>query len=80
MSNNKLLPVPNFIDGEWIVPETAETAPVYNPSTGQKIAETPLCGADLVDESVLMLMKPLPIGRKRHQSNEYASFFVISCC
>ena len=52
MSNNKLLPVPNFIDGEWIVPETAETAPVYNPSTGQKIAETPLCGADLVDESV----------------------------
>ena len=52
MSNNKLLPVPNFIGGEWISPETAETAPVYNPSTGQKIAETPLCGAGLVDESV----------------------------
>ena len=52
MSINTLLPVPNFTGGEWIVPETAETAPVYNPSTGQKIAETPLCGADHVDESV----------------------------
>lgn len=47
-----LHPVPILIGGEWSVPFTAKTNPVYNPSTGQKIAETPMCGAELVDQAV----------------------------
>lgn len=52
MTDTLLHPVPNFIGGEWSVPQTDETSPVYNPSTGQKIAETPMCGADIVDQVV----------------------------
>jgi len=48
----KLDPCPIFIGGKWSVPKTAKTTSVYNPSTGQVIAETPMCGADLVDQAV----------------------------
>ncbi|MDA1044270.1 MAG: CoA-acylating methylmalonate-semialdehyde dehydrogenase [Verrucomicrobia bacterium] len=44
--------VPILIGREWSVPETATTNPVYNPSTGEKIAETPMCGADIVNKAV----------------------------
>jgi len=47
-----LHPVPNLIGSEWFVPETKEVSPVYNPSTGELIAETPMCGADHVDAVV----------------------------
>jgi malonate-semialdehyde dehydrogenase (acetylating)/methylmalonate-semialdehyde dehydrogenase len=42
----------NLIGGEWRTAERAPTAPVYNPSRGEVIATTPMCGADLVDEAV----------------------------
>jgi acyl-CoA reductase-like NAD-dependent aldehyde dehydrogenase len=35
------------------VPKTATTTKVYNPSTGEVIAETPMCGADEVNQAVL---------------------------
>jgi malonate-semialdehyde dehydrogenase (acetylating)/methylmalonate-semialdehyde dehydrogenase len=34
------------------VPKTATTTKVCNPSTGEVIAETPMCGADIVDKAV----------------------------
>ena len=48
----KLEPVPNFIGGKWSTPKAAKTSPVFNPSTGEVIAETPMCGADIVDQAV----------------------------
>ncbi|MBG88311.1 MAG: methylmalonate-semialdehyde dehydrogenase (CoA acylating) [Verrucomicrobiales bacterium] len=47
-----LKPCPILINGNWSVPETAETSPVHNPSTGEVIAEVPHCGADVVDAAV----------------------------
>jgi malonate-semialdehyde dehydrogenase (acetylating)/methylmalonate-semialdehyde dehydrogenase len=47
-----MVPVENLIGGEWVVPRFTETAPVYNPSRGETIAETPLCGADAVNDAV----------------------------
>ena len=43
MSSNTttLEPCPNFIGGEWIESKTSGT-PVFNPSTGDTIAECPL--------------------------------------
>ena len=35
-----LTPCPNYIAGEWLQPKIAGT-PVYNPSTGDVIAECP---------------------------------------
>ena len=46
------IPCPILIDNEWSVPSTAETAPVHNPSTGEVIARTPVCGSDVVDSAV----------------------------
>jgi malonate-semialdehyde dehydrogenase (acetylating)/methylmalonate-semialdehyde dehydrogenase len=43
---------PAFIGGEWVVPEVTQTSPVYNPSRGEVIAETPMGGADLVNAAV----------------------------
>ena len=49
---SKLLPVPLFIGGEWSTVSGVATTPVHNPSIGEIIAETPLCGADVVDQAV----------------------------
>ena len=43
---------PVFINGTWSVPATASTTKVFNPSTGEVIAETPMCGAEIVDQAV----------------------------
>ena len=43
---------PNFIGGEWRVPSNVASTPVYNPSTGDAIAETPLCSSQHVNEAV----------------------------
>src|SRR5271154_3759121 len=43
---------PVFIAGEWRTLSDVPTTPVHNPSTGDVIAETPLCGPRHVDEAV----------------------------
>jgi malonate-semialdehyde dehydrogenase (acetylating)/methylmalonate-semialdehyde dehydrogenase len=43
---------PVFIGGEWRTLQDVPTTPVHNPSTGDVIAEAPLCGARQVDEAV----------------------------
>lgn len=43
---------PFFIGGQWINPKVAAYNPVYNPSTGEQIAETPMGGAAEVDAAV----------------------------
>jgi malonate-semialdehyde dehydrogenase (acetylating)/methylmalonate-semialdehyde dehydrogenase len=49
---SKLLPVPLFIGGEWTNVSGVATTPVHNPSVGEVIAETPLCGAGTIDRAV----------------------------
>ena len=51
-SGSKLDPCPIFVGGKWSTPKTAQTSSVYNPSTGQVIAEVPMCGAEIVDQAV----------------------------
>src|SRR5580658_3622027 len=43
---------PVYIGGEWRTLSDVATTPVHNPSTGNVIAESPLCGARHVDEAV----------------------------
>jgi len=47
-----LLPCPVLIDGEWSTPDVSDVNPVHNPSTGEVIAEAPMCGPDVVDAAV----------------------------
>lgn len=51
-STASLVPVPNFIAGEWRTVSGREMTPVFNPSRGEVIAETPQCDAATVDEAV----------------------------
>ncbi len=43
---------PLLCAGKWITPQTAQFTEVHNPSTGEVIACTPLCGAAEVDAAV----------------------------
>ena len=44
--------VKNFIGGEWEGPNGRETEPVYDPATGEVVAETPLSTAEDLDRAV----------------------------
>jgi malonate-semialdehyde dehydrogenase (acetylating)/methylmalonate-semialdehyde dehydrogenase len=50
--NMPLDPVPNFIAGEWQNTSGVLTTPIHNPSTGEIIAQSPMCGAKEVDAAV----------------------------
>jgi malonate-semialdehyde dehydrogenase (acetylating)/methylmalonate-semialdehyde dehydrogenase len=55
-----LLPCPLLIGGEWTTVSGVATAPVHNPSVGELIAETPLCGPDIVDQAVQAAARAFP--------------------
>src|SRR3954451_7139117 len=44
--------VPLLFGGEWRATDGVATSPVFNPSTGEVIAETPMCGPKEVDAAV----------------------------
>ena len=41
-----------FVDGQWLVSATDEYMDIYDPSTGDVIAQTPCCTADEVESAV----------------------------
>jgi malonate-semialdehyde dehydrogenase (acetylating)/methylmalonate-semialdehyde dehydrogenase len=61
MSN--LTPCPNYIGGEWSTPSGVATSPVYNPSTGDVIAEAPMATAKIVDDAVQAAAAAFPAWR-----------------
>jgi betaine-aldehyde dehydrogenase len=42
----------NFINGDWVDPAEGRTDPVYNPATGEEIAQAPSSTAEDVDRAV----------------------------
>ncbi len=48
----QLEPVPVFFGGEWHKLNSVPTSPVHNPSTGEVIAETPICTSAHVNQVV----------------------------
>jgi len=51
--------VPLLIGGEWVHPTTEAVHDVFNPSTGEVIALTPMCGPKEVDAAVAAAAKAL---------------------
>ena len=49
--------VRNLIGGEWVEGDGHETEPVYDPATGETIAETPLSTKEDVDRAVKRLRR-----------------------
>ncbi len=58
-----LVPCPNYIGGEWRTPSGVATSPVYNPSTGDVIAEAPMGAAKHVDAAVNAAQAAFPAWR-----------------
>ncbi len=58
-----MLTCPNFIGGEWQAPSNLATSPIYNPSTGEVIAECPVGNAKLVDDAVQAAAAAFPAWR-----------------
>jgi malonate-semialdehyde dehydrogenase (acetylating)/methylmalonate-semialdehyde dehydrogenase len=50
----------NFVDGQWVSPAVSEYGPVYNPSTSEKIGETPFCSAADVEKAVEAAKRAFP--------------------
>src|SRR5712671_4959197 len=59
-SPNNLTPCPLFIGGEWLDVNSVPNSPVFNPSTGEIIAETPMCTAQHVDAAVAAAAAAFP--------------------
>ena len=57
---SRLFPCPLLIGGDWVTVTDVPTTPVHNPSIGDVIAETPLCGADVVDQAARAAAAALP--------------------
>ncbi len=53
-----------LVDGQWIEPPADRFADVWNPSTGDVIARTPLCAAGLVDQAAQAAMRAWPAWRE----------------
>jgi malonate-semialdehyde dehydrogenase (acetylating)/methylmalonate-semialdehyde dehydrogenase len=58
-----LQPCPVFVAGEWRLRTDLSTSSVFNPSTGEVIAECPLGGPALVDEAVQAAQAAFPAWR-----------------
>ena len=52
MTQTTVKTVKNYIGGEWVDSSTSLTEPVYNPATGEVIAEVPLSTKEDVDQAV----------------------------
>lgn len=44
--------IKNYIGGEWVASSTAKTESVYNPATGEVIAQVPLSTKEDVEQAV----------------------------
>lgn len=61
---SSLTPCPNYIGGVWQTPTGLSASPVFNPSTGDVIAECPLGGAAEVDAAVEAAHAAFPAWRE----------------
>jgi len=69
-----LTPCPHFIGGEWLTPSGA-TTPVYNPSTGDVIAECPAGGIAEVNAAVEAASAAFPAWRETPPIERARVFF-----
>jgi malonate-semialdehyde dehydrogenase (acetylating)/methylmalonate-semialdehyde dehydrogenase len=52
--------LPNLIGGKWVKSAAKRLGAVYNPSTGEAIAQVPFCSEDEVDKAVRAAAEALP--------------------
>ena len=68
-------PIKNLIGGAWISPVVSATTPVFNPSTGEIIGQTPLSTATEVDRAVQAATQAFASWRQTPVSRRASLFF-----
>ncbi len=68
-------PCPAYIGGEWQSLDGLSTSPIYNPSTGEVIAECPMGGAAEVDAAVQAAAAAFPAWRETPAVERARVFF-----
>ena len=61
-----------FVNGEWVESKTEKYTPIYNPSTGEVLAEAPCCTEDEVEMAIAAAKAAYPGWRMPEQGNRYA--------
>src|SRR5262245_17332290 len=59
-----ILPLPNFINGEWRISGATEAVEVRNPATAEMLARVPLAPAAEVDAAVQAAARAFPEWRR----------------
>jgi malonate-semialdehyde dehydrogenase (acetylating)/methylmalonate-semialdehyde dehydrogenase len=59
-----MIKIMNYINGEWIEPNSAETIDVINPATGKLLAQTPICGLGDVNAAAIAASEAFPAWRR----------------
>jgi malonate-semialdehyde dehydrogenase (acetylating)/methylmalonate-semialdehyde dehydrogenase len=54
----------NFINGQWREEAGRAAVPLYNPSTGEQIAEVPMSGPETAEEAIATAHAAFPVWRK----------------
>jgi len=67
--------VPVCFGGEWHNLTSVETSPVHNPSTGEVIAQTPLCTASHVNQAVEAAAAAFPAWAETPPTDRARIFF-----
>lgn len=67
-----------WIGGKWILPESGDTFPTFNPATGEEIARVPLAGKTEIDKAVAAAGKALPVWSGMPQSERSKSLLKIA--
>lgn len=52
--------VKNYVDGEWVAPDSPTRGDIWCPATGEKISEVPFCTQSDLDEAVAAAKKAYP--------------------
>ena len=65
MYDTSLINGKSFINGEWVSADSGETVPVYNPATGEVVAEVAKCGTDETRRAVEAASAALPAWKKK---------------
>ncbi len=73
MKNHKM-----WIGGKWVEAKSGKTFPVYNPATGEEIAQIPLGDKTDVEIAVAAARKAFPVWSKKNQAERSDILFRIA--
>jgi acyl-CoA reductase-like NAD-dependent aldehyde dehydrogenase len=67
-----------WIDGKWVDAVSQKTYPVFNPATGEEIAQVPMGDKQDVDKAVQAARKAFPVWSKKSQTERSAIMMRIA--